>query len=96
MDFADLKSAYQLIAELLLHPDDRNEATVESLRGELVDAPSAIGGPIAKFLADADSQCRDEYVQTLELSPPCPLYLGAYLFSEPATCRGIGGHHNHR
>jgi nitrate reductase delta subunit len=29
-------------------------------------------------------------VRTIELSPPCPLYLGAHLFDEPTTCRNVG------
>ncbi len=87
MNTAVLAAGYRLIAELLLHPDDRDGATIASLALEL---EGAAGDSIGEFLADAASGSRDEYVQTLELSPPCPLYLGAYLFDEPTSCRGAG------
>ena len=82
-----LANGYRLIAQLLLHPDDRDGATIASLALEL---EGAAGDSIGEFLADATCGSRDEYVQTLELSPPCPLYLGAYLFDEPTSCRGAG------
>jgi nitrate reductase delta subunit len=82
-----LTASYRLIAELLLHPDDRDGATIQALTLELDDAS---GDSIGAFLADAAGGSRDEYVQTLELAPPCPLYLGAYLFDEPTSCRGAG------
>ncbi len=87
MNRAALVTCYRLIAELLLHPEDRNTATIGSLALEL---DGAAGDSIGEFLADAACGSRDEYVQTLELAPPCPLYLGAYLFDEPTSCRGAG------
>ncbi len=87
MNNAALSAGYRLIAQLLLHPDDRDGATVAALVKELEDAP---GNSIGGFMADAECGSRDEYVQTLELAPPCPLYLGAYLFDEPTSCRGAG------
>ena len=89
MNTAVLVAGYRLIAELLLHPDDRDGAKIASLALEL-DPDGAAGDLIGEFLADATCGSRDEYVQTLELSPPCPLYLGAYLFDEPTSCRGAG------
>jgi len=87
MNTAALAAGYRLIAQLLLHPDDRDGATVASPG---LDLDPAVGDSIEEFLADASCGSRDEYVQTLELSPPCPLYLGAYLFDEPTSCRGAG------
>jgi nitrate reductase delta subunit len=89
MDTAVLAAGYRLIAELLLHPDDRDGAKIASLALEL-GLDDAVGDPIGEFLADSACGSRDEYVQTLELSPPCPLYVGAYLFDEPTSCRGAG------
>lgn len=89
MNTAVLAAGYRLIAELLLHPDDRDGAKIASLVLEL-GLDDAVGDPIGEFLADATCGSREEYVQTLELSPPCPLYLGAYLFDEPTSCRGAG------
>ncbi len=90
MSVDDLSTCYRLIAELLLHPQERDAARVDALRARLsADAPAA-SGPIAAFLEHPLAGSADEYVQTLELSPPCPLYLGAYLFEEPASCRGAG------
>ena len=45
---------------------------------------------MSEYLAVPGTQWRGEYVQTLELSPSCPLYMGAHLFDEPSTCSGIG------
>ncbi len=87
---ADLTASYQLISELLLNPDDRDPERVEALRHGLEGALGEVHSWITKFLATAGSTSRDEYVQTLELSPPCPLYLGSYLFDEPTTCNGVG------
>lgn len=83
-------SAYQLAGELLLHPDDRDTRLVSELRAILAEAPIEIVGPLGRFLEDPLALSRDEYVQTLELAPPCPLYLGAHLFDEPTTCRNVG------
>lgn len=90
MDSPALSVSYRLIAELLLHPDDRDEARVVSLRAHLQSAPAGVAEVVLGFLADPAAYSRDEYVRTIELSPPCPLYLGAYLFDEPTTCRGAG------
>lgn len=90
MSAADLGVCYQLIAELLLHPDERDATRVEALRAKLGDALTDASGPISEFLDHPLAVSAEEYVQTLELSPPCPLYLGAYLFEEPASCRGAG------
>lgn len=76
---------YRLIAELLLHPAERDERAVESDRRDL---PEIVRHAVDRFLAAPASRSADEYVHTLELSPPCPLYLGAYLFDEPESCRG--------
>lgn len=90
MSAADLGACYLLIAELLLHPDERDATRVGALRATLGDALADASGPIAEFLNHPLAAAAEEYVQTLELSPPCPLYLGAYLFEEPASCRGAG------
>lgn len=82
---AALARSYRLIAELLLHPAERDGDAVEAVRRDL---PETIRDPLGRFLADPAGRSPDEYVHTLELSPPCPLYLGAYLFDEPETCRG--------
>ena len=87
MNTTGLVAGYRLIAELLLHPDDRDGAKIAALARELDDAA---GDSIGEFLADAACGSRDEYVQTLELSPPCPLYLGAHLFEEPTSLHVLG------
>lgn len=90
MDTHWLAPSYELIAELLLHPDDRSGVRISALLQRLEAEPLTELEPVRRFLSDPMATSRDEYVQTLELSPPCPLYLGAYLFDEPTTCRGIG------
>lgn len=85
-----LKTAYQLIAELFLSPGERDAQRVLALQASLSSELPQVGAFISEFLADPGSQSRGEYVQTLELSPSCPLYMGSHLFDEPSTCSGIG------
>lgn len=85
-----LAAAYRVIAELLLNPDSRDAERVDHESAALAAAPAAIRDPIASFLAAPAAADSVEYTQTLELTPPCPLYLGAYIFDEPKSCRGAG------
>jgi len=82
-------AGYMLVAELFLYPEDRDEGAIGELRSALGDS-----GPatllIDTFLAAPRAHDADEYLTVLELTPPCPLYLGAYLFEEPNSCRGAG------
>jgi len=87
---AERAAAYRLSAELLLYPDDRNRTTIEVWRQALRHAPAAVRSGPETFLAHPRAWDRDEYLSVLELAPPCPLYLGAYLYEEPSTCRGAG------
>jgi nitrate reductase molybdenum cofactor assembly chaperone NarJ/NarW len=45
---------------------------------------------IERFLASPAAHNVDEYTATLELTPPCPLYLGSHMYEEPNSCRGAG------
>ncbi len=85
-----LAASYRLIGELLLHPAERDEAVIRRNLKTVRAGPAEIFGPIESFLASPVSDSADEYVQTLELAPPCPLYLGHYLFDEPESCQGVG------
>lgn len=87
---ADLTASYQLIAELLLNPQSRDPEIIKSLQERTRGTSGDVEKWINKFLADPGSSSNNEYVHTLELSPPCPLYLGAHLFEEPSTCNGVG------
>ena len=90
MEKTQLSPAYRLIAELFLYPEDRDAALIETELARLGDAPAALREPLEAFLAAPGSTSPDEYVATLELAPPVPLYLGSYLYGEPETCRGAG------
>ena len=85
-----LGGCYRLIGNLLLYPDERDANVIERLRRRVEGAPDEILHLIDAFMADPASASIDEYVQTIELSPPCPPYLGVYLFDEPTTCRDVG------
>lgn len=87
---AYLASLYRLASELLLYPDERRpEFVAEQLAG-LDGAPAAIADPVTEFMAASRSSDPDEYLLVLELTPPCPLYLGSYIYNEPQSCRGAG------
>lgn len=90
MDHETLAATYQLVGELLLHPHDRDPVRVATGRRVLDSAPPVVTAALAAFDRHPDANSADAYVHTVELAPPCPLYLGAYLFDEPSTCRDIG------
>lgn len=86
----DIRATYRLAAEFFVHPDHRDRERIEDLRESLEDAPDVLRGPLEEFAESDKGWSAEEYVQTLELSPPCPLYVGAYMYDEPGTCRGAG------
>lgn len=84
----DLGAIYELIAELLLNPEVRDP---EWVKGAVERLPkSGVRELLERFNANPAAHNVDEYTQTLELTPPCPLYLGAHLYEEPNSCRGAG------
>ncbi len=90
MERNQLASAYRVISELLLYPEDRDADRIEAEMARLADAPAELCAPLEAFLAAPASLATEEYVATLELAPLAPLYLGSYLFEEPNSCRGAG------
>ncbi len=90
MDRTQLASAYRLISELFVYPEDRDGARIAVGLAWLKGAPRQLRTPLEAFLATPGSMSAEEYVATLELAPLAPLYLGAYLFEEPKSCRGAG------
>ena len=84
----DLGPIYRAISELLLNPAFRDEERIAENLARIGNSP--VREAIERFLASPRALDVDEYTQTLELSPPCPLYLGAYIFEEPSSCRGAG------
>jgi nitrate reductase delta subunit len=90
MEKSQLISAYRLISELFLYPEDRDAARIEAGVAWLGEAPAELRRPLETFLASPAAMSAEEYVSTLELAPLVPIYLGAHLFEEPASCRGAG------
>ena len=90
MNGSDITTCYRLIAELLLHPRERDADRIRLLLEQAIGAPPPLLEALRSFLGDPQGGSNAEYIQTLELSPPCPLYLGSYLFDEPTSCRGVG------
>jgi len=90
MNTTRLAPAYRLIAELFLYPEDRDADRIETELARLVEAPPTLRAPLEAFLAAPAAINAEEYVATLELAPPVPLYFGSYLYKEPTSCRGAG------
>ena len=90
MDRSHLAPAYRLISELFLYPEDRDTDRIETEMARLVEASAELRAPLEAFLAAPAARSAEEYVATLELAPLAPLYLGAYLYEEPTSCRGAG------
>ncbi|WP_373506649.1 nitrate reductase molybdenum cofactor assembly chaperone [Thiocapsa sp.] len=84
----DLGAMYGVIAELLLNPAVRDSGRVERYLQAIPETP--MRERIERFLASPAAHNVDEYTATLELTPPCPLYLGSHLYDEPSSCRGAG------
>ena len=85
-----LAALYRLTSELFLSPEHRRREEIDRQLASLKSAPAAMADPVREFLASPRSNDADEYVMVLELTPPCPLYLGDYMFDEPSSCRGAG------
>ena len=85
-----LAALYRIVSELLLSPEQRRGDYVATQLFVLEGAPAALAEPIDRFLASPRSLDVDEHLLILELTPPCPLYLGTYIFEEPQSCRGAG------
>lgn len=80
-----LTASYKLIAELLSYPEDLNIAEIEATADELAPAIAAnisadAAGLVQSFVQDLKSITPGEYIETLELAPKCPLYLGYWAF----------------
>ena len=90
MDRTQLTTAYRLISELFLYPEERDRARIEAAMAALAAAPEALREPLDNFLAAPLAASAEEYVATLELAPAVSLYLGSHLYEEPQTCRGAG------
>lgn len=88
-DAEALAGGYGLIAESLLHPRDRDRDGADA-PATLSDLPLPVATPLEAFLEEPAADSADHYVETLELAPSCPLYVGAHLFDEPETCREAG------
>lgn len=85
-----LAAVYETVAELFLYPEERDGDRIAEGLATLRGAPAAFAAPILAFLGERRAADLDEYLAVLELAPPCPLYLGAYIFDEPETCLGAG------
>ncbi len=86
-----LESSYKLVEDLLRNPGDMelenvHETTQETLGkiARYVDGGTAT--LLESFVDDLKDVDVDDYVQTFELEPTCPLYLGCYRFKEPSGC----------
>ncbi|MBI2950015.1 MAG: molecular chaperone TorD family protein [Verrucomicrobia bacterium] len=90
-------NAYRFLAEVLLYPQDRNFENLESYAEAAVAASPGLQQSIASILTDPEWDDCDPYLQTFEIAPRAPLYLGHYLFEEPRNCRGaaISGRNNY-
>jgi len=87
MNQTTLDATLELAGEYLVHPDRRDTDRIAELRERLAEEADGWVDPLLRA-GDRDLLWSErEYIETLELSPPCPLYVGTYLFDEPETCR---------
>lgn len=92
---ATLEAAYGLIATGFTYP-----AAVDGARFVAVASAETVPAVarrvdrtaaehLAAFLSAYEDIGVDEYLDTLELEPTCPPYLGHHVFDGPSTCRDI-------
>lgn len=92
---AELATVYAAIGEWMLYPEEIDPASLtdDAVTGVL-EAAAAVGPGVEPhvraFLGGRESVGAEEYVNLFELSPRCPLYLGAHQFDEPTTCTQAG------
>ena len=89
-----LASAYELVSWSFVYPEAMDESAFSEEAATLVPklarrVDETAAEQLARFLDEFDDVGTDHYVDTLELEPACPPYLGHYVFDEPATCRDI-------
>ena len=89
MDSQTLSAGYRLLSELFVNPSQRVESDISNWYKKIQQELPEVAIIIEQFFKLDSSSNSHEYVSTLELSPPCPLYLGTHLFEEPSTCSGI-------
>ncbi len=90
MNASTVISCYQLLAELLLYPEERNKELIQQL-GPLVEAaPDPVRKPLLELLANPAIHDCGAYLEELEMTRNRPLYLGFYLFDEPESCSSAG------
>ncbi len=90
MDTTTVTSCYQLLAELLLYPEERQEDRIWQLGPEVEAAPDPVRKPLLELLANPAIHDCGAYLEELEMSRKRPLYLGFYLFDEPDSCQSAG------
>jgi len=90
VDTTTVTSCYQLLAELLLYPEERHEDRVRQLGLEVEAAPDPVRKPLLELLANPGIHDCGAYLEELEMSGDRPLYLGFYLFDEPESCSSAG------
>ncbi|MBC8309921.1 MAG: molecular chaperone TorD family protein [Planctomycetes bacterium] len=89
METRDISTAYRLLAELFVNPTRRNDACLAMWLDQTRLCMPHVAEQVERFIESDGATSSHEYVSTLELSPPCPLYLGTHMFEEPSTCSGI-------
>ncbi len=90
MNTSTLVPCYQLLAELLLYPEARNEDLIQQLGPLAEAAPDPVREPLLELLANPAIHDCGAYLEELEMTRNRPLYLGFYLFEEPESCQSAG------
>ncbi len=90
MDATTVTSCYQLLAELLLYPEEREEDRIRQLAQQVKAAPDEVREPLLELLANPAIHDCGAYLEELEMTRDRPLYLGFYLFDEPDSCQSAG------
>ncbi len=90
MEGTTATSCYQLLAELLLYPEQRQADLIRKLGALVEEAPEEVAKPLLDLLAEPAIHDCGAYIEELEMSRKRPLYLGFYLFDEPDSCQSAG------
>jgi nitrate reductase assembly molybdenum cofactor insertion protein NarJ len=85
-----VSACYDFLAESWVYPPERDTSYIEERLATIKKESKALAEPLERFWKEPASHSTSEYIQTVELNPPVPLYLGTYFFEEPESCQTVG------
>jgi len=88
---ATLARGYGTVAELLLHPDDRDGSRLPRTPRDVVDIPREVSRSVWVVLGNPEAWSSEDYAETFGSGPEGLLHLGSHLSREPDASPSFDG-----